>query len=87
MAKTRVKKAALNLQQAESFFAAQLFTLILLERAIPQLDEATAEIANNAMSVTAQTLDRVMADYPQFESKVESIVASFQNRAVENEQV
>lgn len=78
------KKAALNLQQAESFFTAQLFVLILLERAIPQLDDATLEVAQNAMSVTAQTLDRVMSDYPQFESSVESIIASFKNKAPEN---
>jgi hypothetical protein len=85
MAKPRVKKAALNLQQAESFFASQLFVLVLLERAIPQLDEATKDTAQNAMAVTAQTLDRLMADYPQFEQQAESIVASFQNKvATEN---
>lgn len=85
MSKTATKKpsrrkpaSAIGKRNSESFFASQLFTLTVLEQISHSgLDVSTLEHCHNAMAVAAAALDKLIVDYPELTSKIETITASF----------
>jgi hypothetical protein len=83
--KTR-KKAALTKQHAEVFFKSQILVMTILDQVRPDLDEPTAEICGSAMYLAGQALDNLLGQFPEFKDEIQTVVATFKNKAKENVQ-
>jgi hypothetical protein len=69
----------MNHDQTKQFFEAQLFCMATLDavRNQPNLSPAGLSAAENAMFVVATSIDKVVADHPDFEKEADQILKSF----------
>jgi hypothetical protein len=80
----KTKKRRLTARKIR-FFRSQLFTLVALEstKTCNQLNPAAAEACDDAISVAATALDKLVADCPDLQEQADKIIASFHEQQKE----